>query len=354
MTSPKSEYPGMTLPEYAAARQKRPAAVREDYRRLMRAGEGLDPPAPTRVRESGELRKFCLPAGTADGRDLETESVIIPMSGHRGESWRTICISSQVGCKMGCTFCETGRMGLLQNLTAARIVVQRIAARQILGLNAARLADVSPWRYDSDGIRNIVFMGMGEPLDNFDAVIQAIRVFNDPAGLNIPHSQITVSTVGRIDGLKRLAALGWRNLRIAVSLNAAHDGLRNELMPVNRNMPLCDLQRALIDYPLAPKGVFMIEYVLIKGVNDSPADADLVAEWCRPLRCAVNLIPYNPQAGASFESPHDDVVYAFLTRLRERGQFVKWRRTQGRDLMGACGQLGNPEFRRGRKVPCHA
>ena len=169
---------------------------------------------------------------------------------------------------------------------------------------------------------------------------------SDPAGLDFPHAQITVSTVGRIDGLRKLAGLNWPNLRLAISLNAPDDALRNQLMPINKGMPLAALQRALLDYPLARKGLFLIEYVVIKDVNDALEHADQVAEWCRPLRCVLNLIPYNPQRDAPYATPSEDTVLRFLRRLRERGIFVKRRVTQGRDLMGACGQLGNPQLRR--------
>jgi 23S rRNA (adenine2503-C2)-methyltransferase len=140
----------------------------------------------------------------------------------------------------------------------------------------------------------------------------------------------------------------WRNLRIAISLNAARDELRDELMPVNRAMPLAELKRVLLAYPLAPKGRFLIEYVLIKDVNDSPADAAAVAEFCGGLPCIVNLIPYNPQRFASFETPTEERVLSFMADLKSRGLFVKRRVTHGREMMGACGQLGNPEVRRVR------
>ena len=339
---------GMRLADYARWMEQHESVARPAYSRMMRTGDGLDIPEPTRAEEQDGVRKFCLPVPGPDGHSLETESVIIPMNGHHGNNWMTLCVSSQVGCRMACSFCETGGMGLLANLDPAAIVAQRIAARRFLlpggpegGNNAWR-----QWRYKDDGIANIVFMGMGEPLDNFDAVVHAISVLSDPAGLNFPVAHITISTVGRIDGIRKLAALGWRNLRIAVSLNAARDDVRNELMPINRGMPLAELQRALIEYPLGPKGRYCIEYVLMKGVNDSASDADLVAEWCRPLRCIVNVIPYNPQRDARFAPPSDDVLLAFMNRLKERGQFVKRRVTHGRDLMGACGQLGNSERRR--------
>jgi 23S rRNA (adenine2503-C2)-methyltransferase len=339
---------GLTLAEYAAARQAHPQAVRQEYARIMRQGVGLSLPPLTRRDNDGGLIKFCLPAGMPSGQALETESVIIPMNSYRGSSWYTLCLSSQVGCRMGCTFCETGRMGLLRNLSAAEIVCQRVVARQLM--LEGRPAAKGHFHYFGDGIQNIVFMGMGEPLDNFEAVVQSIRVLSDPAGLNFPHAQITVSTVGRVDGLRRLAALNWPNLRIAISLNAPNDRLREQLMPVNNAMPLADLQRALIEYPMARKGLFLIEYVLLKDINDALEHADQVAAWCRPLRCVVNLIPYNPQRAASYTTPSEETVLRFLRRLQSNGIFVKRRVTQGRDLMGACGQLGNPALRRPRNA----
>ena len=327
---------------------------------MMRRGEGIALPEVTRRSDDSVdgTTKFCLPVEGASaqgsGAALETESVIIPMTSFGGTQWFTLCLSSQVGCRMACSFCETGRMGLLTNLTAGQIVRQRLVARNIR-MEKGEVAEVSARksRYFSDGIQNIVFMGMGEPLDNFDNVLQAIRVFTEPAGLDFPHTQITVSTVGRIDGLRKLADICkaepvWRNLRIAISLNAANDALRDELMPINKAMPLAELKQALKEYPLAPKARFLIEYVLIKGVNDSLGDADAVIDFCRDLPCIVNLIPYNPQRFAAYETPEEPAILAFLNHLKERGLFTKRRVTHGRELMGACGQLGNPEVRRKR------
>lgn len=311
----------------------------------MREGNDLCVPAPTRVEEDGGLIKFCLPCNGG----LETESVIIPMDSYRGSSWHTLCVSSQVGCRMGCTFCETGRMGLLRNLTPGEIVMQRVAARRLMHERYG--VKDEPYSYFRDGIQNIVFMGMGEPLDNLANVIHAIRVLTEQNGMAIPHTQISVSTVGRVDGLRELAALTrrkplWRNLRLAVSLNAPTDELRNQVMPINKSMPLRELQQELLSFPLAPRARLLIEYVLLRDVNDSESHADQVAEWCRPLPCVVNLIPYNAQSDATYAAPSDDTVTAFLRRLRSRGIFAKWRVTQGRNLMGACGQLGNVALRR--------
>ncbi len=357
---------GRTLEEFARGRGKHVQAVREEYQAMVRRGEGVGLPEVSRREEDEGTVKFCLPCGEREGKRLESESVIIPMTSYRATSWHTLCVSSQIGCRMGCTFCETGRMGLIRNLTAGEIVRQRVVARRIRGemmrgegpvearsegadagkAGHVRRTQAARFTYHNDGIQNIVFMGMGEPLDNLEEVAQAIRVLNDPAGLDFPMSQITVSTVGRIDGLRKLGELKWPNLRIAISLNAANDKLRDELMPVNKGMPLADLQRALVEYPKAGRGRYLIEYVMIKGVNDSLADADAVAEWVKPLKCIVNLIPYNPQRYASYETPSEEVILAFMARLKSHYVFTKRRVTHGRDLMGACGQLGNPEVRR--------
>ncbi|HXQ20901.1 MAG TPA: 23S rRNA (adenine(2503)-C(2))-methyltransferase RlmN [Candidatus Acidoferrales bacterium] len=347
--APDVDCVGMTLAEFAAARGSHPQAVRAEYAARMRGGIGLPLPV-TQVDRRDGVTKFCLAVGSGSGT-LESESVIIPMNSYRGTDWHTLCVSSQVGCRMGCTFCETARMGWLRNLSAGDIVAQRLAARQLMpGRGAAQ----GRFRYFADGIQNIVFMGMGEPFDTFEPVIQAIRVLNEPCGLDFPLTQITISTVGRVDGLRQLAALArapdrdrdWRNLRLAISLTAADDRLRDVLMPINRGMPLAELQRALLEYPLSRKGRYLIQYVLIRDVNDSLADADAVAAWCRPLPCVVNVIPYNPQRDAAYATPSEDIVLRFMLRLRDQGIFVKRRITRGRDLMGACGQLGNPALRR--------
>ncbi|MCL2647013.1 MAG: hypothetical protein FWD61_08405 [Phycisphaerales bacterium] len=373
----------MTLADYAAFRGKHSQAVRNDYRDLMRSpmaprqSRGLT--AVTRRSEDpidGTL-KFCLSVGVHNDMPLESESVIIPMTSFGGKRWYTLCVSSQVGCRMGCGFCETGRMGLLANLTPAQIVQQRLVAR-VLRLESREARSQKPvarsgqppsgsrlqasgfpppasrgYKYFSDGIQNIVFMGMGEPLDNYENLIQAIRVLSEPAGLDFPLAQITVSTVGRIDGLRKLAALCrshplWRNLRIAISLNAATDTLRDQLMPINRAMPLKELKRALLDYPLGPKGRFLIEYVVIKDINHSSAAVAAVADFCDGIPCIVNLIPYNPcrsQHFAAYQTPDDAAILGFMTALKSRGLFVKRRTAHGRDLMSACGQLGNPQQR---------
>ncbi len=337
---------GQTLSEFAAAGGMARESARGIYRDFLRQTSLAHMAAVTRVEQSAGGVKFCLPAGRSGAAALETESVIVPMQSFHGHRWYTLCVSSQVGCRMGCTFCQTARMGLRRNLTAAEIVVQLLVARGILHRLAGAELPVRPLNTCDTAIRNLVFMGMGEPLDNFDAVVQAIRVFTDPNGLNMPMSRITVSTVGRIDGLKKLAALNWPHLRLAISLNAADDDLRSRLMPVNKAMPLAELRQTLLEYPLPRRGRFLIEYVLMKDVNDRPQDALNIAQWCQPLPVTVNVIAYNPQQPATFATPGEDELIAFVGQLRNLGIFAKRRVTHGRDLMGACGQLGNPNLQR--------
>ncbi len=302
--------------------------------------ESIAPIAVSRIVREGTAVKFCLPAGRYKNQLLETESVIIPMRNFHGDRWFTLCVSSQVGCRMGCTFCQTGMMGLLSNLTSGQILQQLRTARELLRADATDGLPIPD-------IRNIVFMGMGEPLDNFDAVTQAISAMAAPGEFNIPLSRITVSTVGRVDGIRKLSAMNWPTLRLAVSLTAATDSLRNELMPINKAVPLAQLRQALLDYPRTGRTRFLIEYVMLKDVNDSPADAEALARWCEALPVTVNLIPYNPQNPARFAPSESETTVAFLTHLRKLGILAKRRATIGQPLMAACGQLGNPALRRG-------
>jgi 23S rRNA (adenine2503-C2)-methyltransferase len=261
----------------------------------------------------------------------EVECVHIPM----GRGRHTLCISSQVGCKMGCTFCETARMGLLRHLTAGEIVGQVLVARHVLGWD----------------VGNVVFMGMGEALDNPDAVIAALRVMNDPGGLAMAQECFTVCTVGNVQGLARLAELGFRRLNVSVSLNAANDALRSRIMPVNRKTPLAALQQALVAYRPRRNFALGVNYCLMPDLNDSREDAADVARFCAPLeRILVNVIPYNPGTAPLTRAPTDDEIERFIGFLREEGLPVRKRVTKGRSVMAACGQLGNAELRERRRL----
>jgi 23S rRNA (adenine2503-C2)-methyltransferase len=277
----------------------------------------------TRVAEEGAVTKFC--QATPDGHEIE--AVIVPMGAEvdgRDKTWRTLCVSSQIGCAWACAFCRTGRMGLVRNLTADEIVGQVAAARERLGAN----------------VRNLVFMGMGEPLDNFDNVVEAVRRLHEDRDNQIPRRRVTVSTVGRCAGIRRLAALRWRRLNLAVSLNAPNDELRSRLMPINRREPLADLRDAIASYPVRGGGHVLIEYVLIKGVNDRPEHAEQLVAYLAGLRTCVNLIPLNPCEDAPFEPPDDATLRRFHAQVMDAGQLVFCRNTKGRRAMAACGQLG--------------
>jgi 23S rRNA (adenine2503-C2)-methyltransferase len=279
--------------------------------------EDLSTPVPRvvdRIAADGVVK---LVFGLADG--LRVETVVIPMANHA-----TVCISSQVGCAMGCRFCRTGRMGWRRNLTAAEIVSQVFAVKAQLGL----------------AIRNVVFMGMGEPLDNFDDVKQAIEVISDQRGLDIARRHITVSTVGLPEGIRRLAALDWPQLKLAVSLNASNDDLRSRLMPINRHYPMDSLKEALRQYPLARGNAIFMEYVLIKGMNDDPRFASALAAFFQGLDVKLNLIAYNPSSGSPFEAPTAEDLDRFHQALIDQRIFVRRRSSKGAGILAACGQLG--------------
>jgi len=253
----------------------------------------------------------------ADGNQIE--SVILPM-----KTYQTVCISSQAGCRMGCRFCETGKLGLARNLSVEEIVGQVYKARQKSG----------------QSLRNVVFMGMGEPFDNFENVIQAVRVLSDQRGLDIALRHITLSTAGLVDGIEKLAALNMPLLNLTVSLNAPNDELRRQLMPLHNTVSLALLQKALMAYPLKKGNALSVAYVLISHVNDSFEHAQQLARWLKPLRAKVNLIPFNPGKDSFFQPPSQEETDLFRNRLIELCVNVQKRMPRGRELMAACGQLG--------------
>ncbi len=281
-----------------------------------------DGPAPTVTRtrrdEGGTIR-FCLP--TPDGHEIE--SVVIPMGRSEG-GWKSLCVSTQIGCARACAFCRSGQGGLIRNLTVDEILGQARAAKQTL-------------RAD---IRNVVFMGMGEPLENIDNVIEAVSRFHEGAEFSIARRRIAISTVGRCEGIRRLAALGWRRLGLAVSLNASNDEVRSRIMPINRLEPMGLLREAIAAYPVRAGGHVLIEYVLLAGVNDLPEHARELAAYLRGLPTCVNLIAWNPCDGMPFRTPDADAVGRFKQILMDAGQLVFERSAKGRAAMGACGQLG--------------
>ncbi|GIW54351.1 MAG: dual-specificity RNA methyltransferase RlmN [Nitrospiraceae bacterium] len=253
-----------------------------------------------------------------DGRSVE--SVLIPDEGRL-----TLCVSTQIGCTLDCSFCLTGTMGLHRNLKPHEIVDQVLSVQDHLDTR--------------ETLTNLVFMGMGEPLANVEAVSEAIdRLTNRTWGLGFSSRRITVSTAGLAPRLKEMASLG---VNLAVSLNATTDEQRDRLMPaVNRIYPLRELMAACRDYPLPPRRRLTFEYVLLAGLNDSRDDAKRLAILIRGIRCKVNLIPFNEFPGSEFKRPSEETVLAFQSVLKQAGFEVFVRKSKGRDVLGACGQLG--------------
>ncbi|MEW6266436.1 MAG: 23S rRNA (adenine(2503)-C(2))-methyltransferase RlmN [Thermodesulfobacteriota bacterium] len=268
-----------------------------------------------RVDESADgTRKFLWRLGD----DTGIESVLIPERGHF-----TLCVSSQVGCAMGCRFCRTARLGLKRNLWPAEIIDQVLESR-------ARLPE-------GGKLTNLVFMGMGEPLANLANVLQALAVLTDPGLTGLSRRHLSLSTVGLVPGLSQLA--GIATLGLTVSLNAADDRLRNWLMPINRRYPLEELHRALEAFPLPRGRRITIAYVLLAGVNDAEKDAHNLARFLHGLKVKINLIPFNRWDGAEFERPGEEAVLAFQETLARKNYTVMIRKSKGQDVSAACGQL---------------
>lgn len=279
---------------------------------------------PVLVRQLGSedsTRKFLF---ALEGGD-RIESVLIPASPalYGGASdRRTLCLSSQVGCAYGCKFCASGLDGWKRNLSTGEIVGQFLAAEAISG----------------EKINNLVFMGMGEPLANYDALMQAVEIFNAPWGLGLGARHMTLSTSGLVPRIYDLARQS-RQIRLAVSLHGATDEVRGQIMPVNRKYPLAELLEACAEYVHLKKQYLTFEYILIAGINDSPAQARDLVRICRRLRAKVNLIPYNEVEGLDWKRPGEAAQDAFLAVLEGAGVPATLRREKGHDIAAACGQL---------------
>lgn len=249
-----------------------------------------------------------------DGNQIE--SVLIPDKGRY-----TLCISSQVGCALGCTFCLTGTLGKIRNLFPSEILDQYILVN----------------KYNGDSVTNIVFMGMGEPLDNLDNLVRALKTLTDKNFISLSPKRITVSTSGLVPGMKKLGE--QISVNLAVSLNAPRDDLRNQIMPVNRRYPIKELLKASVKFPVPPRKVLMFEYVLLSNVNDSDQDAYDLGNLLRGINCKVNLIPFNEAGPLKYRSPSWERVISFQDILISYGINVRIRKSRGRDILGACGQL---------------
>jgi len=301
-----------------------PAALRE---RLAREARIALPQIVKRYHSTDGTVRYLLALDTVDaplaapvvGKPTTIETVFMPE-----ESRQTICISTQAGCAVDCHFCLTATLGLIRNLTAGEIIGQVLVT---LEENRTALKPQT----------NVVLMGQGEPLLNFDAVIAALRILLDPNGVALAPKHVTLSTSGIVPGMERLALEKVRP-KLAVSLNASSDEQRDQIMPINKKYPLEKLLGACHRYPLRPWEKLTFEYVLLGGFNDSPEDARRVVKLLANLRCKVNLIPWNP-GELPYAPPDATRIEAFRSILAEKGLPVFVRYSRGQDIMAACGQL---------------
>ncbi len=287
-----------------AFRERLQASSRITYPRLRRVQDAPD----------GSATKYLVEL--ADGQRVEC--VLMRFDDGR----RSACLSSQVGCAMGCAFCATGLSGFSRNLGPGEILGQALVIRAHAGVR----------------IGNVVFMGMGEPLANYDAVLRAARLLALPSGFGIGMRRLTISTVGLVPQIRRLAAERLQ-LTLAVSLHAPTDALRDRLVPANHRYPLAELIPACRAYAAATNRRITFEYVLLAGVNDSPAEARALAALLRGMHCHLNLIPVNPVAGTPFRRPEVSAVMAFAALVRRAGFPVTVRIERGTEIQAACGQL---------------
>jgi 23S rRNA (adenine2503-C2)-methyltransferase len=275
----------------------------------------LDALAVSRIDEAPDgTRKYLF--RLHDGNFIESVLIVDPPR-------CTLCVSSQAGCALGCKFCLTGSTGFKRNLETAEIVDQVCQALRDPELGSR--------------INSLVFMGMGEPLANYDEVIRAIRIITDPNGLMFSHRRVTLSTVGLIPQMRRLGMETPVNL--AVSIHAADNELRDELMPVNRTYPLAELMRACREYPLPPRKRITFEYILLDGVNDSLRQAREFIRLLEGTRAKVNLIAFNPHPGSIFRAPSPERILGFQDVLRKANLTAIIRKSRGNEISAACGQL---------------
>ena len=288
----------------------------DSLRRLLAERFRIAWPAIKEVgRSTDGSKKYLL--NLEDGGEIEAVYIVYG-------SRITLCLSSQIGCPLDCRFCLTGRMGLLRNLSAGEI------AGQVAAITRDSAIDIAQAR--------IVFMGMGEPLNNYDAVLQAFRLLVDPKGFDIAPRRVTLSTAGLVPGIERLATENPRP-RLAISLASPDDAKRTELMPINRKYDLARLMEACRRFPLGPREKITFEHVLIDRINDDPGDARKIARLLRGVRAKVNVIPYNEAGVEGFATPASGRVAAFREALWVHGIPATVRWSKGRDIGAACGQL---------------
>jgi 23S rRNA (adenine2503-C2)-methyltransferase len=304
----------------------------KDLRAKLAAGATVQAPSVMADSTAADgTRKWLLSVGAANG----IETVFIPETG-RG----TLCVSSQVGCALECAFCSTGRQGFNRNLTVAEIIGQLWWANRALG-TAPRGERV---------ISNVVMMGMGEPLANFDNVVSAMKIMLDDDGYGLSRRRVTLSTSGMVPAMDRLA--GQLPVALAVSLHAPDDELRDRLVPINRKYPLKELMAACKRYiRVAPRDFVTFEYVMLDGINDSVEQAKQLVTLVKGVSCKFNLIPFNPFPDSGFERSSSERIGAFRDVLMRAGLVTTTRKTRGGDIDGACGQLaGRVDDRTRRKI----
>ena len=309
-------------------------SLSKTFREALAAHYALSRPVVSRSQTSIDgTRKWLL--RFADGQEVET--VHIPE-----EDRGTLCVSSQVGCTLSCTFCHTGTQRLVRNLTTAEIVAQIMIARDALGEWPSPQSDRQ--------VTNIVLMGMGEPLFNYDNVAEALKIVMDPEGLAISRRKITLSTAGVVPAIRRCGAEIGVNL--AVSLHAVRDDIRDQLVPLNRKYPIVELLDACRSYPGASNARrITFEYVMLKGINDSPAEARELVRRLAGIPAKVNLIPFNPWPGAPYECSSEAAIAAFSDIVFAAGYSAPVRTPRGRDILAACGQLKSASVKLRKREP---
>lgn len=289
----------------------------KDFRSELKGMFSFDlPPVIAHLKSVDGTQKFLFDMGGG----LTVEAVLIP-----SDDRLTLCISSEVGCNMACRFCYTGKQKLKRRLTAAEIVGQFMQVRDRLG--------------DDQRISNIVFMGMGEPLDNPEAVFKSIEILHSEWGMNVSRKRITVSTSGLVPEMWRVSAA---KVRLAVSLNGSNDVIRSQVMPINNKYPIKELMKACLQYCHESKDKVTFEYVLLKGITDQLEHARELHRLTRSIPCKINIIPFNEHPDSGFQRPEDRQIELFHKELMDLGTHVLLRRTMGRDIFAACGQLASP------------
>ncbi len=290
-----------------------PKAWREELARKA----DVNPFPSFSVQESSDsTRKYLFTL--RDGQAIE--SVCIPMKEHF-----TLCLSTQVGCALECAFCLTGKQGFTRNLQAGEIIGQILAVQRDTAASDTKIS-------------NIVLMGMGEPLLNYDQTVKAIRMMLAEEGLHVSNRKITLSTAGIVPGMHKLGQEGFI-INLAVSLNAPTDDLRSQLMPINKTYPLQELLQACREYPLPERRRITFEYILLDRINDTPEHASTVADILQGIRCKINLIPLNPTSETPYRPSSEATVLAFQEILLQRGYSTFLRASKGADISAACGQL---------------